>query len=171
MLSREQAEAHQRKHGFLKEGGDALCSGPSRTSSGAPTSNPKGTPKPRQNQTEREYGLILEAMKRRGEIIEYRYEGVKLAWGADPVSKKQMYYTPDFFVVRRQCTLQYAGLDTEAVSQNTPVRYLIEAVLIEVKNSYIRPQDWIRFKGCRAEWPMFIFELHQKANGEWRRLL
>jgi hypothetical protein len=159
-LTKEFVENHQARHGFLKA--PLLSSKASEVAK---------VPKPRQNKTEAEYGLILEAMKRRGDIVDYRPFGIRLEWGCDPVTGKPMVYSPDFFVMRRQCTLQYAGLDDEPVSAENPVRHLIEGVIVEVKGGYIHPQDWIRFKGCRAEWPMFRFELHQKTKEGWRRLL
>jgi hypothetical protein len=139
-MSLADAAAHQARHGFGK----------------GPLSSPKAPepvklPKSRQNATEREYGLILEAMKQRGEIVDYRPFGIRLEWGADPKTEKPMVYSPDFVV--------WTSQPTEEVSFR------------EVKGGYIRPQDWIRFKGCRSEWPQFDFQLHQKANGEWRRLL
>lgn len=135
-MSAADVQAHQERHGFAVKRPKAP--------------DPVKLPKPRQNATEREYGLILRAMVERGEIAGYRPFGMKLEWGADPVTGKPMTYSPDFTV------FQLFG---------DSIR------LIEVKGGYIHPQDWIRFKGCRAEWPMFRFELHQKANGEWRRLL
>lgn len=142
LISRAQAEEHQRKHGFIK--------GPL---SSQEVKEPVKLPKPRQNATERAYGLILEAMKRRGEIVDYRPFGIKLEWGADPETGKPMVYSPDFFVEKHRPHEDW------------------ENVLIEVKGPHIYPQDWIRFKGCRAEWPMFRFELHQKTKEGWKRLL
>lgn len=140
-MTAAQVAEHQQRHGFAKG---------FLPPQGSP--HPPRPVKPRQNATEREYGLILEAMKRRGEILDYRPFGIKLEWGADPQSGKPMVYSPDFIVW---------GM----------VAKLPTITLIEVKGSYIRPQDWIRFKGCRAEWPMFRFELHQKTSEGWRKLL
>lgn len=134
-MSAAQVEEHQRRHRF----------GPSKP---VKASEPVKLPKPRMNATEREYGLILEAMKRRGDISEYRPFGIRLEWGADPKTGKPMVYSPDF-IVFHACFI----------------------ALVEVKGGYIHPQDWIRFKGCRAEWPMFRFELHQKTSEGWRKLL
>ncbi len=143
-MSRADAEAHQRKHGFDR-----------RIDLATPkASEPPKLPKPRQNATEREYGLILEAMKRRGDILDYRPFGIKLEWGADPVTGKPMVYSPDWTVFHWP------------VEQNTDVCLH----LVEVKGGYIFPKDLIRFKGCRAAWPMFTFALHQKAEGTWRRI-
>ena len=142
-MSLAQAEEHQRKHFGRGIAGDAPK---------APV--PVKVPKPRQNATEREFGLILEAMKRKGEILDYRPFGIKLEWGADPVTGKPMLYSPDYTVWSCRYTIKDPP-DT----------------IIEVKGGYIHPQDWIRFKGCRAEWPMFRFELHQKTAEGWRQLL
>jgi hypothetical protein len=163
-MSATDVEAHQRRHGFMK-GGDASCalrpnSVQKNAGSGAVTSNPKAAPKPRQNATEREYGLILEAMKRRGEILDYRPFGIRLEWGCDPQTGKPMVYSPDF-TVRPRPTFE----DSEHLWDRLPL------TLVEVKGGFIRPQDLIRWKGCRAEWPMFRFELHQKTKEGWRRVL
>src|SRR4051812_33789252 len=101
------------------------------------------------NKTEAEYGRILESMKLRGEIVEYRYEGITLKWA-------DMRYTPDWFVIAEE------HLDCEKEFQ------LIR--LIEVKGAHIWDRDTVRFKGARAAWPMFQFEMHQKKGGEWRRI-
>ncbi len=143
-MSLADAEAHQARHFGTRIAQDA-----------PKAAEPVKVPKPRQNKTEAEYGLVLEAMKRRGEIVDYRPFGIKLEWGADPVTGKPMVYSPDWFAI------------DAAFRQNT---YISDIRLIEIKGGYIRPQDLIRFKGCRAEWPMFRFELHQKAEGQWRRL-
>jgi hypothetical protein len=144
-MSAAEFEAHQKRHGFLN----------------APPLSPKESgrvklPKPRQNTTEAEYGRILEAMKRRGEIMNYRPFGIRLEWGADPATGKPMVYSPDFFI-----ELFYTNADDA----------WLPVILVEVKGPHIYPQDWIRFKGCRAEWPMFRFELHQKTKEGWRHVL
>jgi hypothetical protein len=106
-------------------------------------------PKNRMNKTETEFSLILEAQKRRGEIIGWRFEGISLAWGADPSTGKQMWYTADFWVL-----------------SHTPF-----PLLFEVKGPHIFEKDLIRFKGCRAEWGThFQFELHQKTKSGWTRV-
>src|SRR6266436_6653522 len=43
------------------------------------------------NRTEKEFAVILEAMKRNGEILRYEYEGITLRWAG-------IRYTPDFVV-------------------------------------------------------------------------
>jgi hypothetical protein len=95
------------------------------------------------NKTEAEFGLILESQKGRGEIIRYVYQGITLHWGDG------MRYTPDWFVI-------------------LPARI---HRCVEVKGARIWDRDIVRFKGCKAEWPEFEFEMHQKAEGRWQRIL
>lgn len=52
------------------------------------------------NKTETAYGAHLELLKRAGEIIWYVFEGIKLRL-AD-----KTFYTPDFFVMRQDGTLE-----------------------------------------------------------------
>jgi hypothetical protein len=145
-MTRAQAEAHQAKHGFLV------------TKSVVIAINEKAFAlKDRMNKTEREYSLILEAMKRRGDIIEWRFEGISLSWGLDPKTQKPMWYTPDFTVFRNEWC-------DEPAEGGYPI------AIIEVKGPHIYEKDLIRFKGCRADWPQFQFEMHQKKGGEWLRL-
>jgi hypothetical protein len=100
---------------------------------------------------EREYGLILEAQKRAGEIIDYLYEGIRLKWGVDPETGEAMWYKPDFVVM--------------------PVFDLGRMKLVEVKGPWINPRDMVRFKGCRAAWPLLQFEMHQRdKDGRWTQL-
>ncbi len=143
-MTRAQAEAHQRKHGFLLKRTQAHVDA---ALAGKPLY--RGN-KRRMNATETAYALILEAMKRRGEILRYEYEGITLRWA-------DMKYTPDF-VVFRQMTLTHG------------TKYGWEIKLIEVKGGHIWDRDIVRFKGARAYWPEFQFEMHQKKTGQWRRL-
>ena len=92
------------------------------------------------NKTEADFALRLEAMKRNGEILRYEFEGITLRWA-------DMRYTADFVVFG-------GGYVT----------------LIEVKGGHIWSRDIVRFKGARAYWPEFSFEMWQKKNKEWRRL-
>jgi hypothetical protein len=101
------------------------------------------------NKTESEYALILEALKRKGEILRYEFEGITLRWA-------DMKYTPDFVV-----------FTTEAITdhiEHTCIK------LIEVKGGHIWDRDIVRFKGARAYWPEFAFEMHQRKAGSWKRI-
>jgi hypothetical protein len=108
-------------------------------------------PKERQNKTEKAFGLILEARKRRGEVIEYKPFGIRLEWGAHPDTGKPQVYSPDYTV-----------WEVAAVFLK----------VVECKGPHIFPKDLIRFRGCRAEWGMwFRFEMWQKDKaGVWRRI-
>lgn len=115
------------------------------------------------NETEKRYGLVLEAMKRRGEIVYYGFEEITLRWA-------DMVYTPDFFVIRQQCTLQYAGLEKEPVSPENPVRHLIEAVYIEVKGSWKWQKDIVKWKAARGRFTWARFEMWDYVDGRWTQL-
>jgi len=91
------------------------------------------------NKTEAEFAMFLEDMKRNGEILRYEYEGITLRWA-------DMRYTPDFLIF-----------------------IPIGLKLIEVKGGHIWDRDIVRFKGARAYWPEFAFEMHQKTKDGWKR--
>lgn len=112
-------------------------------------------PKDRMNATERAFSLILEAQKRRGDILEWRFEGISLAWGIDPRTGKAQYYTPDFFVI-------------DAAFRQNP--YISDIRLLEIKGAHVFEKDRIRYRGCRACWPRFQFEFHQKTKLGWNRI-
>lgn len=152
-----EAQAHQRKHGFLK-GGDALCSVPTKESSerkgeAASTFKPKGR---QMTKTEREYGLTLESMKRKGVIDDYEYEGMTLKWGG-------LRYTPDF-VVTKTIPIECESCGKTHTRLQTYVR------LIEVKGGHIWEDSIVKFKAARARWVTFQFEMHQKKAGQWQRI-
>jgi len=103
------------------------------------------------NKTEKEFGLILEAQKRAGEILRYEFEGVTLRWA-------DMRYTPDFVV--------FEYYDNELPMDQ---RQQGRIKLIEVKGGHIWDRDIVRFKGARAYWHEFSFEMHQKTKDGWKR--
>lgn len=95
------------------------------------------------NNTEAEYGAILEAQKRRGEIIHYVFEGINLRWGDG------MRYTCDYAVF----------------VDDMPIK------CIEIKGAYRWQRDVVRFKGCAAEWKTYFdFEMWEKSDHGWRQL-
>ncbi len=104
------------------------------------------------NRVETEFAMILEAMKRKGEILRYEYEGMTLRWF-------DMRYTPDFVVI-------YPKEITKFYSEPT-IKF------IEVKGAHIHysQQAMARFKGARGFWPEFTFELHQKTKDGWKQLI
>lgn len=150
-MTAAQVAAHNARHGSLRCGRCGVDHefGKCLVDKNATTMAKVSVPKSRMNKTETAYSLILEAMKRRGDIQEWRFEGLSLAWGADPATGKPMHYKPDFVVF----------LDSWQ-----------RVRLIEVKGPHIFDRDLVRFKGCRAAWPMFAFEMHQKKGGEWQRI-
>ncbi len=158
-MTEQQVREHQEKHGFApiepkgKPGAGSAC----RTASARPLS--------RMNKTEAAYALILEAMKRRGEILRYEYEGITLRWA-------DMKYTPDFLVFTCR-TYSRAGLADEIAADAIMFggKLPTNICLIEVKGAHIWSRDIVRFKGARAFWPEFQFEMHQKKGGQWLRLL
>ncbi len=107
----------------------------------------------RMNKTEAEFAMILEAMKRKGEILRWEYEGMTLRWF-------DMRYTPDF-VVLRGSDLRSNGWTRSGIK------------FIEVKGAHIHyaQQAIARFKGARGFWPEFTFELHQKSKDGWKQLI
>ena len=143
-MTRAEAEAHQRKHGFLP----TLSQFAQATGSIVKTRRSMTRP-------EREYELMLEAQKRAGEILEYLFEGMRLKWGVDPDTGEAMWYKPDF-VVSWKPKAPFSPLCMK---------------LIEVKGPWINPRDMVRFKGCRAAWPQFTFEMWQRdKDGRWTRI-
>ena len=102
------------------------------------------------NKTEAEFALMLEAQKRKGEIVRYEFEGITLRWA-------DMRYTPDFVVFE----YDYNELPMYQGQQG-------RIKLIEVKGGHIWDRDIVRFKGARAYWPEFAFEMHQKTKQGWK---
>jgi len=151
-MTMAQAEAHQRKHGFM-EPQPHTCDAIKVLTKHQAT---------RMNKTEAEYAMILEAMKRKGEILRYEYEGITLRWA-------DMKYTPDFLV--------FANPWKELESLSTKIKDLSQVVevhgtkLIEIKGGHIWDRDIVRFKGARAFYPEFQFEMHQKKAGQWSRIM
>jgi hypothetical protein len=169
--TRAEAEAHQRK--LAEKGHIKLPKFLLDEAKGVPSSLLEPQPaakraKRRRSMTrpEREYSLILEARKRAGEIIDYLFEGMRLKWGEDPETGEAMWYKADF-VVRE--------IDQERVVGRTDERIMRHGItitrLIEVKGPWISERDMVRFKGCRAAWPQFAFEMHQRdKEGRWTRI-
>lgn len=103
--------------------------------------------------TEAEYALILEAMKRRGEILRYEYEGMTLRWNG-------VKYTPDFVVIKE-------------LRIGDQIAFAYQTTFIEVKGAWTKgkyERAVERFRHAKTYWPEFAFELHQKTKDGWRRL-
>src|SRR4029077_2071135 len=101
---------------------------------------------------EREMDLMLKAQLGR-EIVSYGFEAIRLKWGEDPQTGEAMWSKPDFFVIE----------NAEGYGERFKC--------IEVKGPWINPRDMVRFKGCRAAWPSFFFEMHQRErDGRWTKI-
>lgn len=161
-MSLAEFNAHQARHGFApiepktgkKQAGGAF----------APLNDPSQKEIKRRKMTtpEIEMELMLEFQKSAGQIKDFKYEGMSLAWGYDPKTKRPMRYKPDFVVtVQHSYEHQDDGIKMEWV----------QVKFIEVKGARIWPQDLIRFKGCRAEWPQFEFELWKLEKHQWTQLI
>jgi len=94
------------------------------------------------NKTESEFSLYLDSLKRLDEIQRWEFEGITLRWA-------DMRYTPDFAVF---------------LKTGDPV---VGIKLIEIKGEHIWSRDVVRFKGARAYWPEFAFEMWQKTRRGW----
>jgi hypothetical protein len=140
-MTREQADAHQRKHGFPPLIKQEKLPELIDTISKVKRKLRVGTRK--MNQTEREFEVLLNVQKMNKQILDFRFEGVVLQWGDG------MRFKADFSV------LQITG----------------KTKLIEVKGKHIWKHAIVRFKGCRAEWKQwFDFEFWQKDT-IWQQLL
>jgi hypothetical protein len=112
-----------------------------------------GKSRGRMNRTEREFSFILEAMKRKGDILRWEYEGITLRW---EVGEEIIKYTPDFVVF------------PPAVAVSGQVKF------IEIKGRFTKgkfERAVERFRHAKTYWPEFVFELHQKTVGGWKRIL
>lgn len=93
------------------------------------------------NGTERAYAWQLEARKRAGEVLWYRFEGVTLKLANDTR------YTPDFLVMLADRTLECH----------------------EVKGQ-LREDAWIKLKFAAHEYPL-VFRMYRKKRNVFTELL
>ena len=107
------------------------------------------------NKTELEFAMFLEVMKEKGEILRYEYEGITFRWA-------DMRYTPDFIITK------VIPVDCESCGKRQTIMLTYHR-LIEVKGAHIWDRDIVRFKGARAYWPEFAFEMYQKTRDGWKR--
>jgi hypothetical protein len=106
--------------------------------------------KRKMNKTEAAYGKLLEAKKQRGEIIDYKWEGLTLRWDDG------MTYTPDW-------TVYESVLPAED-------RPFVSILLIETKGGHIYDDSKVKFRAARENWPMFRFEMWQTKKGQWMQI-
>ncbi len=110
----------------------------------------------RMNKTESEYALILEAMKRKGEILRYEFEGITLRFAG-------VKYTPDFVVFLKDSTSFDIMRGAVTITK-----------FIEVKGPFIkgnRERAVERFRHAKTYWPEFTFEMHQKTKEGWKQII
>ncbi len=125
-------------------------SSPSNGSQTSPTGkvDVRNVRRGRLNKTESEFAMILEAMKRKGEILDYEFEGITLRFSG-------VKYTPDFVVFT-----------------SSPVPS--DCKFIEVKGPFIkgnRERAVERFRHAKTYWHQFKFELHQKTKEGWKQII
>lgn len=177
---------HQSKHGFGLPVGLASASG-AKSAVLSQTDGERATglgkrgavgpnlPKPvRMSVPEREMGMILEKQKRDGEIVDYRFQGMSLAYSPDPETGIQLRYKCDWVVIVRVVKAPDGNLPIEMIADDPGIP-LTGIKIIEVKGfgrHAISAAAKLRFKGAKAAWPMFQFEMHQRCqDGQWRRVL
>lgn len=96
------------------------------------------------NKTEAEYSLILEAMKRKGEILDWKFEGIKLKIG------EGCFYTPDFMVTEQTDSTYRDGCE-----------FITRVKFIEVKG-FLRDDARVKFLAAQEQHKWASFEM-------WRR--
>lgn len=104
---------------------------------------------------EKEMGMILEAQKRNGEIVDYRFQGMSLAYSPDPETGILLRYKCDYVVIF------------------DPLLHWIKIIECKGHGKHaISAEAKLRFKGAKAAWPWFKFEMHQRQrDGKWDRVL
>jgi hypothetical protein len=102
------------------------------------------------NKVEREFSFILEAQKRRGDILRYEFEGITLRFNG-------LRYTPDFCVW------------PPAIAVSGQIK------LVEIKGPFTKgkfERAIERFRHAKTYYgDVFLFELHQKTAQGWRQIL
>lgn len=111
----------------------------------------------KKTRVELEMEMILERQKRAREILDFRFQGMALFYCPDPETGILLRYRCDFVV--------FEGTDMKSAT----IR------IVETKGhgkNAINSEAKLRFKACKASWPMFKFEMLQRArDGNWRRVL
>lgn len=112
---------------------------------------------------------MLEAQKRAGEIVDYIFQGMSLAYSPDPETGIQLRYKCDWVVIGDTA---YKPMDGAVASE---YKNFAAIRIIECKGygkHAISAAAKLRFKGAKAAWPMFQFEMWQRLqDGQWRRVL
>lgn len=90
------------------------------------------------NKLEQAWANELELAKRAGEVLDYRYEAVKLRL-AD-----KTFYTPDFMVIQKDGTIRF-----------------------DETKGFMREAARVRLNVAVDCYPQFRFRLIQKKKGQW----
>lgn len=117
------------------------------------------------NQTEAEMGQILEARRRRGEIVSAEFEAITLRWG-------DMEYTPDWFVIASTGWAEIIRTPSDSAIPelvSDMKRPVVEIVYIEVKGGWKWEDSIIKFKAFRKAMPWARFEFWEKIDGRWNQ--
>ena len=133
-MTEAQVREHQEKHGFGI---------PNSTVTKTPT--PSVTKRQRMTKVEAEYGMILESMKRRHEIVDWQFEGITFRLADD------CRYTPDFFVI---VTLHPLLLR-----------------FVETKGKHIWDDSKVKFRVAKEKYPWAEWCMWQKKSSGWERVL
>ncbi len=111
------------------------------------------------NGVEAQFAMILEAMKRKGEILRWDYEGITLRFA-------NVKYTPDFVVIKER---SYSHDDNEVQISWFVTKF------IEVKGPFIkgnRERAVERFRHAKTYWPQFDFQMWQKTKESgWKQII
>lgn len=138
---------------FPKASADFIAANPHLTANLAPPVAPSTANTPRRgvmNRSEREFSFILEAQKRKGDILRWEFEGITLRWNG-------IKFTPDFVVF------------PSALAVSGQIKF------VEIKGPFCKgkfERAIERFRHARTYYgDRFIFELHQRTRDGWRQLI
>jgi hypothetical protein len=167
-LTLEQADAHQRRHGFKPLYGINLQQSIDETLEKLKARKLR-IGKRKMNQTELEFQAMLIKQKTEGKILDFRFEGVRLGWGDGMIFKPDFTVISDLPAMFRAKGLRLPPKELSNAAEGAGWRNIR---LIEVKGVHVWKHAIVRFKGCRAEWKdCFTFEFWQRGkNGQWTQL-
>jgi hypothetical protein len=117
----------------------------------SPTIKAKGKIAPRptsMNKTEASYSHYLEALKRSGEILDYKFEGLKFKL-ADNTS-----LTPDFMVITQKGYVELHDTKARWASTGKP---------------HVEDDFMVKIKVAAIQYPYFTFCITWLENGSWMR--
>ncbi len=134
-----------------------------KTRSTASVGTRNGIRRGRMNKTEESYSRVLDAMKARGEILSWDFQGMTLRWLC---GDKAIKYTADFVVRYKTDSVMRDGHD-----------FIVRIRLVEIKGGYSKIPGYLeraveRFRHAKTYWgEVFQMELHQKTKEGWKQLI